>query len=152
MKRQPAMTDSAELPLLRFIPFRRADIVEMCLGDGAYRGCLHCIAKFPLNFNQLWDPLRRRFVHFDLNEAQQEANRIISKPRQRIEHAVYLCSSKHRLFRVAYQGYYPELVGAVHISVHFANAQHKMASVNGTAGNGFSRYRDTVGPWRHDGT
>jgi hypothetical protein len=28
------MTESAELPLLRFIPFRRADIVEMCLGDG----------------------------------------------------------------------------------------------------------------------
>ena len=84
---------------------------EMCLGDGAYRGCLHCIAKFPLNFNQLWDPLRRRFVHFDLNEAQQEANRMISKPRQRIEHAVFLCSSKHRLFRVVYQGYYPELAG-----------------------------------------
>jgi len=96
---------------------------ELCLGDGAYRGCPHCLCKFPVNFNDIWLPAPRRWVHFPLNDVQEAANEAISEIRQRIEHIVHLASTKHRMFQLAFQGTYHNLVHAVHVSVHMAALQ-----------------------------
>ena len=128
---------------------------EICIGDGAYRGCEHCLVKFPENYNQLWLPgaggVRGKFIFFPLSPVQKRANKAISEVRQRVEHMMFLCLSKHKLFRLAYVGDYGPLVSAVHVACQFANLQIKLASANATPANGFSRYRDTIGPWRHDG-
>jgi len=124
---------------------------EYGMGDGIYRGCPQMIAKYPLNFNQIYHPVLRRYIHVPLTDVQTTANETISEKRQGIEHIVYLCTSKHQLFLQAYQGEYEPLVHAVHIAVHLANVQIKMSSANGTAANGYSRYTDITGPWNHDG-
>ena len=122
------------------------------MGDGAYFGCVGCIAKFPLNFNDTHVP-GAGMVHVPLTEVQRAANSVISRNRQRVEHIIGLVKGEHghRVFQLKWDGNITTLASLMHVTVHMTNIKIKMCGINGTAANGNSRYFDVVGPWPHDG-
>ncbi len=70
----PAMTAALELPLLRFIPFRRRDIVAMCLDEGALtpaqldefkRTAATIEAHFQQEFHQIKQALKDAYTTVD---------------------------------------------------------------------------------------
>lgn len=124
---------------------------ELSIGDGAYRQCPHIIAKYPENVNYLYDPATgKRDVKVRHHPYQRAHNQRVDKNRQRIEHIVGLVNVKHRLFTIKYQGEWRPLINAVHVVCQLTQLQILRSCKNGTAANGFSRYNDTIGPWRHD--
>ena len=124
---------------------------EICLGDGAYRGARHCLARYPRNFNFIYVQRagRRRTTPVPLNPAQKATNRTISHDRQRIEHIVGLIQ-RHDLFETKFGGKLERLRDAVAVTMHMTNMKIKMCGTNSTAENLHSRYADTIGPWPHD--
>jgi hypothetical protein len=124
---------------------------EFSLGDGAYRQCPHILAKYPANTNYLYDPhTGKRDVEIPLHPFQQIHNERLNHDRQRIEHIVGLINKKHKLFQCKWQGEYGPLIDMVNVVCQLTQLQIARASKNGTVRNGFSRYNDVIGPWRHD--
>ena len=77
-------------------------------------------------------------------------NAVITAARQRVEAAVGEINDNHRLFQLAWQGELAPLRDAVHVTVHTTQLAIEMGSVNATPEDGYSRYADVCGPWRHD--
>ena len=85
-----------------------------------------------------------------LTDDQLTFNAVITAARQRVEAAVGEINDNHRLFQLAWQGELAPLRDAVHVTVHTTQLAIEMGSVNATPENGYSRYADVCGPWRHD--
>jgi len=123
---------------------------EYGLADGAYRGCTQLIAKYPIDFNNLYNPATRSHsVYVPLTYEQELLTAMVSHDRQRIEHIVGFVTY-HDLFQKKYRGEYSQLRDAVHLTMNMTNVKIRMFAVNATDANGRSRYSDTIGPWQHD--
>ena len=88
--------------------------------------------------------------HTEAQGARCHRAHVITAARQRVEAAVGEINDNHRLFQLAWQGELAPLRDAVHVTVHTTQLAIEMGSVNATPENGYSRYADVCGPWRHD--
>ena len=120
----------------------------LTIADGIYFGSPHILAKFPRNYNDI--TAGGVNIHIPLTPEQEAANRVISHDRQRIEHVIGMIN-RHQLFRRPWAGGVLALVNAMHVTCHLTNIKTKMAGINATPQNGYSRYADLAGPWPHDG-